>query len=181
MLNFRVNLRILATIVACFAVTTMFASCDKDGDGGDDGGGEINEKLIGTWNIGASMLQVRKAHKGVSGDAKIFNIGVTGASYTFYDDGKYTHIAITGTTVAAIGTGVLIITEGKYSVSNGVIKFKNRVSRGTHSHNIPFEWEQTSNLPDESHSFEFGYDENWEQDYLYFDESDAGYYRADDL
>ena len=36
MLKFRTNLRIVATIVACLAVTTMFASCDKDGDG--DGG-----------------------------------------------------------------------------------------------------------------------------------------------
>ena len=39
MLKFRTNLRIVATIVACFAVTTMFASCDKDNGDGDGGNG----------------------------------------------------------------------------------------------------------------------------------------------
>ena len=49
----RIKLRKVATIVACLAVTTMFASCDgKNGDD-DDGndGGKIDQKLISHWEF----------------------------------------------------------------------------------------------------------------------------------
>ena len=49
----RFNLRKVATIVACLAVTTMFASCDgKNGDDDKNGNsptGTINKELVGTW------------------------------------------------------------------------------------------------------------------------------------
>ena len=54
----RLKLRKVATIVACLAVTTMFASCDKtNGDDDDDGGGatagKIDQKLVGfAWRAG---------------------------------------------------------------------------------------------------------------------------------
>ena len=53
MLKKRFNLRILATIVACLAVTAVFASCDKDGNDDDDGGGsgKIDTKLVGKWEF----------------------------------------------------------------------------------------------------------------------------------
>ena len=58
MLKFRTNLRIVVAIVACLAVTTMFASCDKDKDGDDDGGGtpsgKIDQKLVGMWALQVS-------------------------------------------------------------------------------------------------------------------------------
>jgi len=37
----------VAAMVACLAVTTIFASCDKDGGG--SGSGKIDKKLIGMW------------------------------------------------------------------------------------------------------------------------------------
>ena len=47
----RFNLRILTTIVACLAVTAVFASCDKDSsDDGGVGNGKIDQKLIGIWS-----------------------------------------------------------------------------------------------------------------------------------
>ena len=51
MLKKRFNLRILAAIVACLAVTAVFASCDKDGNDDDGGGGsgKIDQKLVGSW------------------------------------------------------------------------------------------------------------------------------------
>ena len=53
MLKKRFNLRILAAIVACLAVTAVFASCDKDkdGDGDDNGGsGKIDHPIVGVWS-----------------------------------------------------------------------------------------------------------------------------------
>jgi hypothetical protein len=54
MLKMRLNLRKVAIIFACLAVTTMFAACDnKNGDDEDGDGtqsGKIDQKLIGIWN-----------------------------------------------------------------------------------------------------------------------------------
>ena len=54
MLKKRFNLRILATIVACLAVTAVFASCDKDSSDDDDieDKRELSvkeQKLVGVW------------------------------------------------------------------------------------------------------------------------------------
>jgi hypothetical protein len=53
MTKVRLNLRKVATIVACLVVTTMFASCDKKNGDDDNGGtstGKIDTKLIGEWS-----------------------------------------------------------------------------------------------------------------------------------
>jgi len=50
MIKMRINLRKVAMIVACLAVTTMFVACDKDGDEGK--GRELTAKekeLVGIW------------------------------------------------------------------------------------------------------------------------------------
>ena len=55
MLKIKSNLRKVATIVACLAVSTMFASCDKNDDDDGNGGGKGREltaeekKLVGFW------------------------------------------------------------------------------------------------------------------------------------
>jgi len=46
MIKMRINLRKVAMMIACLAVTTMFVACDKDGEGGD---GKIDQKLVGVW------------------------------------------------------------------------------------------------------------------------------------
>ena len=66
-------------------------------------------------------------------------------------------------------------------MSNGVVTLTNRTARTTAKANVPFVWESTSNLADETRSFEFGYSETWGHDWLYLDGSDVGYYRAEDL
>ena len=151
--------------------------------------GELNQKLVGTWNIGASTLEIRRILKGNYGDIKRISSGTEGVSYTFNADGTFTLIGKSSTQSALSSSfwyapsslGILIIVDGRYSVSNDIITLTYMESRSTFNPNVPFVWEQTSNLPDKSHSFEFGYDERWEQDYLYLDGSDVGYYRAEDL
>ena len=151
--------------------------------------GELNQKLVGTWNIGASTLEIRRILKGNYGDIKRISSGTEGVSYTFNADGTFILIGKSSTQSALSSSfwyapsslGILIIVDGRYSVSNDIITLTYMESRSTFNPNVPFVWEQTSNLPDKSHSFEFGYDERWEQDYLYLDGSDVGYYRAEDL
>ena len=55
----RFNLRKVAAMVACLAVTTVFASCGKNGD--DDGGdsnGKIDHRLIGSWSASINKFYV---------------------------------------------------------------------------------------------------------------------------
>jgi hypothetical protein len=44
MTKVRLNLRKVATIIACLAVTAIFATCDKP-----NGGGKNDSKVVGTW------------------------------------------------------------------------------------------------------------------------------------
>jgi len=111
MLKFRTNLRIVATIVACFAVTTMFASCDKDGSD-DDGGttnGKIDPKLVGTWET--------KLYK--TGDITSF----TTYTHMFQKDGKF----IMGIN-SNYQIGVSSSKSADYTVSDGKIIFTNIVA-----------------------------------------------------
>jgi hypothetical protein len=52
MLKVRLNLRKVAMVFACLAVTIVFATCGKNGgdDNDGNGGGKIDVKLIGTWS-----------------------------------------------------------------------------------------------------------------------------------
>ena len=52
MLKNRFNLRIVAAIVACLAVTTVLVACDKtNGDDDGNGDGKIDTKLVGNWHV----------------------------------------------------------------------------------------------------------------------------------
>ena len=122
MLNFRTNLRIVVAVVACLAVTTMFASCDKDGDGGDDGGGtpsgKIDPKLVGSlgWFDG-----------GGNSGRRVANV------YTFYQDGTFTlYKAVSLYSISSSGgrsytNAWETFFKGKYAVNGKQIVFSNTV------------------------------------------------------
>ena len=106
MTKFRLNLRRVAIVFACLAVTMMFAACDnkkgdddENGDGNGDGG-KIDTKLVGTWEL-----------------MEIWNWG--GYNYTYYyhftfdKDGSFVY----GDSRANRNA------SGKYSTANGKITF----------------------------------------------------------
>jgi len=94
MLKKRFNLRILAAIVACLAVTAVFASCDKDGNDDDDGGGsgKIDKKLVGMWTY---------RYLGVGGTDTY--------TYNFKQDGNFQYF---------VNSNLIV---GKYYTSDGKI------------------------------------------------------------
>ena len=94
----RFNLRKVATIVACLAVTTMFASCDgKNGDDDDNGngGGKIDTKLVGKWEFMTNY-------------------------YYFFKDGRFQYITSPNPTSS--------VYTGKFSTSNGKVYLSDIVS-----------------------------------------------------
>ena len=96
MTNYILNLRILAMIFACLAVTTMFASCDDTNANGEDdenggGNGKIDPKLVGVWS---------------------YDSGGEHHNYFFNKD---------GTAIFFITGGMTYHGETKYSTSNGKI------------------------------------------------------------
>jgi len=103
--KFRLNLRKVATIVVCLAVTMMFASCDNkkgDDDGGNGGG---DSKLTGHWQYEywawSYGIQIRV----------IYN-------YYFYEDGRLVNFERYNTQKKI---------EGKYTFSDGKINWTDRV------------------------------------------------------
>ena len=103
MKNFRLNLRKVAMIVACLAVTTMFASCDGKNGGDDDdgnGGGKIDAKLVGTWEL-----------------SEVWGSLIYYYYYTFNQDGSFVY----GQTRSTQMTNA----SGKYAAANGKITFTN--------------------------------------------------------
>ena len=96
----------------------------------------------------------------------------------YITDGTYMSIAA----ARSHYTGTVVITEGRYSVSNGNIVLINRVAKTTSKSDVPIIWESTVNLPDEIHSYEFGVSELWGWDMLYLDgDRDPGYSRSEDV
>ena len=141
--------------------------------------GGIDPKLIGTWTLGGSTLQVRKI---LTGKYDIKRIGlnseysVIGVSYTFYEDGTYMKIVLAYYN--------LIIVDGEYSVSNDIITFTNSTSKSTMKDDVPIIWEKTARQDDETHSYEINFSERLELNILYMDgdnsEPAAGYWFSDD-
>ena len=91
MLNFRTNLRIVAAIVACLAVTTMFASCDKDkvGDGGD---GNNPSGIVGKWFCDYGMIHTSVYFFDKDGTfimASIYKYNVSSMDAVWHCKGKY--------------------------------------------------------------------------------------------
>ena len=105
MFKIRLNLRKVATIVACLAV--IFASCGNNGGDDDDGGGNGNgkneQKLIGRWVTGST------------------------SSGIYYPNSRYLLINKDGTFSYYHVTSAKYSYDGKYSVSDGKIYFTNVV------------------------------------------------------
>ena len=81
MIKMRINLRKVAMMIACLAVTTMFVACDKDGEGGD---GKIDQKLVGVWSYDGSG-EHHNYFFNKNGTASLF---ITG-SMTYHGEAKY--------------------------------------------------------------------------------------------
>ena len=104
MTKFRLNLRRVAIVFACLAVTMMFAACDnkkgdddENGDGNGDGG-KIDTKLVGTWeNMEWRSPTILYVYY-----------------YTFDKDGSFKY---------GSSTNALLEVSGKYSAANGKITF----------------------------------------------------------
>jgi hypothetical protein len=96
MFKVRMNLRRVAAIVACLAVTTMFTACDN-GDDDDGGGGNTDTKLVGNW-----------VYTTTSGNTYY---------YQFANDGSFYYYQRMGSTVNGV--------TGKYTASNGNIALTN--------------------------------------------------------
>ena len=98
----RFNLRMVATIVACLAATTMFASCGKNG-GDDDGGGttsgKIDQQLVGEWEIVSTNLT---------------------SIIEFKSNGKYNSVVVRRESNAYSVTYYGTLMRGNYSTKDGV-------------------------------------------------------------
>ena len=103
----RFNLRIVTAIIACLAVTTMFASCDKpSGDDDENGNGgttaNIDSKLVGSW--------------GYFGNKTMPKV------YIFNQDGTFLYYSAL---VPDAYSANEFVHKGKYSVNGGKITFTN--------------------------------------------------------
>ncbi|MDR2585474.1 MAG: hypothetical protein LBC84_04535 [Prevotellaceae bacterium] len=99
MLIDRLNLRKVATIVACLALTVAFSGC-KDND---NGGGKIDTKLAGEWEF--------TSYSG-------------GSATTYYCSFRNNGTFISSELGGAFGIGL----SGNYTVSNGWITLTNVVA-----------------------------------------------------
>jgi hypothetical protein len=107
MTKFKTNLRKVATIVACLAVTAVFAACEQTNPKDDENTptGKIDSKLVGVW----------ERHDQ-------YNIGGTLRSdyafYNFYKNGSFQY---NGSSTAI--ADLLFNATGKYTVADGKITF----------------------------------------------------------
>jgi len=107
MKKIKTNLKMVAAIVACFAASMFFFSCnDPDDNGGNNNGNngntnKIDKELIGKWFATTGY----------------WDTGLVFHDYYFYKDGtfKYTRVKLWPT----------YIFEGKYTTKNGKIYFTN--------------------------------------------------------
>ena len=102
MLKVRLNLRKVAMVFACLAVTIVFATCGKNG--GDDNDGNIDPKLVGSW--------------GYFGDKTVPKV------YIFNQDGSFLHYSAVRLNDYML-TAYEYIYKGKYQVDGSTIKFEN--------------------------------------------------------
>ena len=117
----RFNLRKVATIVACLAVTTMFASCDKtNGDDDDKNGnisGKIDKDLVGKWdrNSHINNTWIDKSNNFVyAGEYYVFHA----EAWEFYSDGTFLYY---WHDKQAMGLRGLLLYKGNYSAEGGII------------------------------------------------------------
>ena len=133
MTQVRMNLRKVAMIVACLAVTAIFAACDEtdpDDDGGGSGNGKIDQKLIGHWRYEGFWEQPWYKYY---------------YDYYFDKDGTFKYFY----TPASNQVGSTTKTEGKFTVSDGKVYMTEVVyMKG----DPKFE----AKYPDRVHEYEFG-------------------------
>ena len=160
MTNFKTKMRKVATIVACLAVTTMFASCDKkngDDDGNGNGKGRTltaeEKKLVGDWYRGNISGGKYNSNTGVY-------LGFTGIGVfqTFNADGTYYYHVIS----RSITLNMDMALKGDWCVKNGnIVKTKIKVSR---SEDLGKTWSQwvASTEPELTQKYELGTDSSGE-------------------
>ena len=139
MTNFRLNLRKVAMIVACLAVTMMFAACDNkkgDDDNGNGGGnGKDREltneekKLVGDWVWGTFVpgmwYDLGNCYEEFRGSSSYVG------AYKFDVDGTYRYVWVTAGTDYYDGYGIV---TGIWGVpSDGKLLFTNRIENWTNT------------------------------------------------
>ena len=118
MTNFRLTLRKAATIVACLAVTIIFAACNDNKKGDDDDGnssGVGDERFVGIWVAEDPFTPTAEANEWIeykangTFNAYYYNTGISGSGwgdYTYSDPGSFTF-------------------KGKYSIKDNQINLTN--------------------------------------------------------
>ena len=156
----KLNLRKVAIIFACLAVTTMFASCDKTNP--DDGNGKgrtltADEKeLVGKYSTGSSGSGYWTYY------SYNYNQWKDGWTYSdglwFKADGTYEGFQFS-TGASFIGGGALIKSTANWRISKtGIVTFTNMVQNVEYGNGSKETWRQSEHP-------------NWDPDYEYrFDE-----------
>ena len=156
MLKIRTNLRKVAAIVACLAVTTMFASCEIEGGGDDDDGGgttsgNIDPNLVGGWIAGGAT---RLPNYNPKTGEYIQYANSYGFATNFDADGTFVDASYLTTQSGYTTTRLEMFTAAKYKVVGGTIRLTNRtyesVSNGVSSGKV--------NMPDTQFQYLIGTD-----------------------
>ena len=115
----RLNLRNVATIVACLAVTTMFASCDET-NGDDDGGGGNGGGAKKTVEVSA---QIGTMTAGVAGTVtySVTTDNISNGNYDATVDNRPAGVTVQGKVTINSGSGTLTL-AGSTSTKVGETK-----------------------------------------------------------
>ena len=121
----RFNLRMVAAMVACLAATTMCASCDKNGDQGDD---PQDGGIVGVWVMGNPFLSLEKAIQWIEFKSN----GTFSSSWNYnpsifnpYSGNPDLIIYKSGMMYDRINTPGIITYKGKYRLSGDKITLTN--------------------------------------------------------
>ena len=149
----RFNLRMVAAMVACLAVTTVFASCGKNGGDGGGKGKVLNtaeKALIGTWAASYAQGTVRDVYDW----SYLYSAGI-GLGYTFKDDGTFTSFLI----IEGV-TGLAISTKGKWRADESKIYMTDRTFQDSRDRGKTWSaWAQYA-TPNETMEYYHGVSEN---------------------
>ena len=84
MTKIRLNLRKVATIVACLVVTMTFASCDGTNPDDKNGGGKIDSKIVGGWTSTDGLYAYSFKSDGTCVITNFFMGAMSGAEGKYY-------------------------------------------------------------------------------------------------
>jgi len=158
----RFNLRKAATIVACLAVTTVFASCNKDGDGGGDGGGgkgrkltAIEKELVGKYSYGSGGSGYWAYYSNTYDQWK------GGWTYAngihFKSDGTYESFTFASGSAYVKGGSLIKATANWQVPVEGTVRFTNMVENVQYADGTKEVWRQSEHPtwdPEYSYTFE---------------------------